>query len=120
MEFKSEQSIYSQIADYLKSLIFGGVYKAGDKLPAIREFAIEMRVNPNTIVRVYQELEKEKLIYTESTSGKFVTTDTVIFDALKRDFVAVKANVFVSDALKCGMSRQDIIDIAEEIYGKLV
>lgn len=120
MEFKSEQSIYSQIADYLKGLIFGGVYKRGDKLPAIREFAVEMRVNPNTIVRVYQELEKEKLIYTESTSGKFVTTDDVIYNALKRDFVAVKANIFVSTALNCGMSKQDIMIITEEIYGKLV
>lgn len=75
MEFKSNQTIASQIADFVKREIFSGRYEPGQKVPPIREFAAFCCVNPNTVVKVYAQLEAERLIYTDSTLGKFVNPD---------------------------------------------
>lgn len=73
MEFKSNQTIASQIADFVKREIFSGRYEPGQKVPPIREFAAFCCVNPNTVVKVYAQLEAERLIYTDSTLGSSST-----------------------------------------------
>ena len=64
MNFKSNETIWSQIIEYVKKKIFSGAFACGQRLPAIRDFAVTCRVNPNTVVRVYAQLEEEGLIYT--------------------------------------------------------
>ncbi len=59
MNFKSNETIWSQIIEYVKKKIFSGAFACGQRLPAIRDFAVTCRVNPNTVVRVYAQLEEE-------------------------------------------------------------
>lgn len=118
MEFQANQSIYSQITDYVKRLIFSGVYGAGAKLPAIREFAVGLKVNPNTVARAYAELEAEGLIYTESTTGKFVTDDGEILKDKLTSYVRQLGAEFFDVAFEFGLSEEEALRILEENYAK--
>lgn len=64
--------IYRQIVDQIRQAIASGVLKAGDKLPSVRELAVELAVNPNTIAKAYQELEREGAIETPRGKGSFI------------------------------------------------
>ena len=85
MEFTFDNNIpiYIQLLEYLKIYLISGVFKSGDRLPSVREFAVTFKVNPNTMQKALAELEEMKLIYTERTNGKYVTKNTKIIEKLK-------------------------------------
>jgi len=68
----SHVPIYEQIADHLRGAVAAGVYRPGEPLPSIRALALELLVNPNTVQRAYQELERQGLLYTRKGLGAFV------------------------------------------------
>ena len=82
MEFTFDNNIpiYIQLLEYLKIYLISGVFKSGEKLPSVREFATTFKVNPNTMQKALSELESMKLIYTERTNGKYVTKDTKLIE----------------------------------------
>lgn len=116
MYFKGNETIYSQLAEEIKKKIFSGVYVCGSRLPAIRDLAVEYRVNPNTIVRVYQELEEEGLVYTEGTSGKFVTKDETLAKKKKCEYVQNKARRFAEEACGAGVGKEEALKYAAEAF----
>ena len=67
--------IYLQLAKNIKVEIIAGRIQPGSKLPSVRDFALQFKVNPNTVQRALNELENEQLIYTERTNGKYITDD---------------------------------------------
>lgn len=75
INFNNESPIYLQLAEQIKVGILAGRLEPGAKLPSVRDVALEMRVNPNTVQRALGELEDAQLIFTERTNGKFVTND---------------------------------------------
>ena len=68
----SHVPIYLQIADDIRAAVAAGVYRPGEVLPSLRAMAIEVHVNPNTVQRAYDELEREGLIYSQRGRGLFV------------------------------------------------
>ncbi len=72
---ENSSPVYLQIKEKLAIQIFGAKLKPGDKLPTVREIALNERVNPNTVQKALGELEREQLIFAKSTSGNFVTND---------------------------------------------
>lgn len=72
----SDRPIFLQIVERIQMDIISGIYKPGDKLPAVRELASEASVNPNTMQKALSELEKTGLVYSQRTSGRFITEDT--------------------------------------------
>ncbi|MGI9542543.1 MAG: GntR family transcriptional regulator [Cyclobacteriaceae bacterium] len=74
MEFNSNKSIFLQIADNISEQVLNGTYPPGEKIPSVRELAAEMGVNPNTIVRTYNELQSLKIVDNKRGIGYFVTT----------------------------------------------
>jgi len=92
-------SIYFQIAEYLRIEIFCGSLKPGDKILSIRDMAVELEVNPNTIKRVYQELLDEGLIYTNGTLGNYVTENQKLINSRKEMYIYNKTKAYV-DLLK--------------------
>ena len=84
--FDNNIPIYIQLLDYLKIYLISGVFKAGDKLPSVRDFATTFKVNPNTMQKALTELEDMNLIYTERTNGKYVTNDAKLIESLKDEF----------------------------------
>ncbi len=112
MYFKGNETIYSQIAEKIKKKIFSGEYPCGARLPAIRDLAVACQVNPNTVVRVYQQLSEEGLIYTDGTSGKFVTPDTALLSQKKREYLRGRALQFAREAKEAGVSEGEALTLA--------
>lgn len=116
MNFKNNETIYSQIAEYVKKKIFSGEYACGARLPAIRDFAQICQVNPNTIVRVYLQLSEEGLIYTDSTNGKYVTLDAAFVKKKREEFLEGKTERLVMEVKEAGMAEKEFLDLAGRIY----
>ena len=109
MYFKNNRPIFFQIAEDIERKIYGGEYKAGQKLPSIRELGLSLGVNPNTVVRVYEELESRGLVRTESTSGKFVIDDEKKINELKDGYIGRKTREFVTEMKELGVSERDLL-----------
>ena len=77
MEFSEPKGIYLQIADQIRERILRGEWKAGERIPSIRELAVELGVNPNTVTRSYQKLLERELISSQRGRGYFVSENAV-------------------------------------------
>ncbi len=87
--FDGDRPIYLQIVDRLELRIVSGEYRPGERLPAVREFASEAAVNPNTMQRALYELEASGLVVTHRNVGRSVTDDESVI-AAARDAMAAK------------------------------
>lgn len=90
--FTSRAPVYLQIVSRIRADILGGVYKADEQIPPVRQLAFEAGVNPNTMQRAFSVLEEEQLFVTRGTVGRFITTDTAVLErareALRHETVA--------------------------------
>lgn len=73
MEFKDNEPIYQQIASYVSEQILLGKWEIEDKVPSVRELAVALQVNPNTVMRTYEQLQNQEVIYNKRGIGFFVT-----------------------------------------------
>ena len=80
--FDRERPIYVQIAERIKSRVFSGRYKPGEKLPSVRDLAMEMSVNPNTMQRAMAELEREGVLFSKRTAGRYISEDEELLGRL--------------------------------------
>lgn len=89
MEFNSKKAIFLQIADLVCEHILSGKWKEEERIPSVRELASILEVNPNTIIKSYEELQKKEIIYNKRGLGYFVTADSAgkIKENLKNDFI---------------------------------
>lgn len=85
MEFDARIPIYLQIMEKIKKDIISGRLKPGDKMPSVRILAGDLKVNVNTAQRVYQELEREEVIFTQRGIGSFVTEDEESIQRIKQE-----------------------------------
>lgn len=108
--FDNERAIYIQIVDIITKEISNGTLKPGQKIPSVREYAIIMKANPNTICKALSILEDKKLIITERTNGKFVTNDLNLIQNYKEKNFKEKVNCFVREIEKMGYTKEDIIE----------
>jgi GntR family transcriptional regulator len=77
MQFRESIAIYLQIADYICERILLKQWKAGERIPAVRELAVQLEVNPNTVMRTYEFLQGQNIIYNQRGIGYFVGADAV-------------------------------------------
>ena len=117
MEFTFDNNIpiYIQLLEYLKIYLISGVFKAGDKLPSVRDFSTTFKVNPNTMQKALSELESMKLIYTERTNGKYVTKDTKLIEKLKDEYAITLAKSYFEGMKRIGLGKADSIKYLEGI-----
>ena len=89
MEFKDGKAIYLQIADYIMENILKGEWSEGDRIASVREFAVEIEVNPNTVMRAYSYLQDEGIIFNKRGIGYFVGEDSMdkVMTLKKEDFI---------------------------------
>ena len=107
-DFNNNTPIYLQIIDYVKLQIISKKYKPKDKIPSVRELAMQFEVNPNTVQKALGELEKSGLIYTESTNGKFVTTNENLILQVFNETVQQEIDKFYSYMKNLGLSKQEV------------
>jgi DNA-binding transcriptional regulator YhcF (GntR family) len=112
--FEQGRPIYTQIVEQIRINIANGTYEPGQQLPSVRDLAMEAAVNPNTMQRAFSELERDGLIYTVRTSGRFVTEEEGKLDILQKKL----GQEFIEDLFeklqKLGMSKKEIMDAIEE------
>ncbi|WP_316806037.1 GntR family transcriptional regulator [Pedobacter agri] len=77
MDFNNNKAIYLQIAEYVCEHILLGKWKLNDKIPSVRELAVEMEVNPNTVMRTYELLQKQDIINNKRGIGFFLAEDAI-------------------------------------------
>lgn len=115
--FDNERPIYIQLVEALRIEIVSGKLKQGERLPSVRELALTARVNPNTMQKALVELEREGLVYTERTNGKFVTTNRELIEKLKKELAKEKMNNFLNDMKNIGITQEDAIRYLQELGG---
>lgn len=112
--FENGIPIYLQILGRLRTEIASGAYPPGAKLPPVRELAMEAGVNPNTMQRAFAELERDGLVYTQRTSGRFVTEDAEIMKELRKNLSADIIGEMCTRLMRLGMSQEEIRAAVEE------
>jgi GntR family transcriptional regulator len=108
-EFNDKTPIYLQIMDLIKMDIVTGKLKSLDKLPSVREMAINLRVNPNTLQRSYQELERLGIVYTQRGTGTFVGEGKNMVDDLKKEMAKEVIDSFMLRMKSLGFTDNEII-----------
>ena len=115
--FDNERPIYVQLVEKIRIEIVSGKLKLGQRIPSIRELAINVRVNPNTMQKALAELENEGLIYTERTNGKFVTNDEKLIEKLKKELAEEKVNNFMKSMKSIGITYDEALKYLQELGG---
>lgn len=108
--FENDRPIYLQLVEKLRISIISGEYKPGERLPSVRDLAIQIKANPNTVQRALQELEEKQIIYTQRTNGKFVTQDSKLLQSLKEEIAKEKLDAFLENMEMLGIQEEKIIN----------
>lgn len=115
----ADKPIYSQLVEIIQIQIISGRYKAGDRLPSVRELAAEASVNPNTMQKALAELERNGLIITQRTSGRIVTEDTELIHRTQKHLAEEHIQNFFRTMNGLGYSAEEILSLVKEAAEKL-
>lgn len=110
----SSRPIYLQIIERVQMDIITGRYQPGDKLPSVRDLAQEAAVNPNTMQKALSELERSGLIYSQRTSGRFITEDRELIHQMKKELAAAEVSAFVAHMKQLGITPEEIRQLLAE------
>jgi len=114
IKFNTEKPLYVQIVDLVQSRIIAGFYPPESKLPSVRDLAMELGVNPNTVQRAFVTLEQEAFVRCERTAGRFVTGDIGFIAAAREALVYQKAQDFISNVRHYGCSAEEIVRVVRQ------
>ncbi len=117
-KFDNDRPIYLQIVEQFKQFILSGEAEPGEKLMPVRELAADAGVNPNTMQRALAELERDGLMYTNRTSGRYITDDKAVIDRLKKEFARKKLEGFLGDMSRIGLGVDETIELLREYGGR--
>ena len=106
--FDNTQPIFRQIIDQILLEIATGVLARGGKVAPVREMALEYKVNPNTMQKSLAKLEEMGYLYTERTSGRYVTQSHDLIESLKARLPVQITQKYVTDMLECGIAQNEI------------
>ncbi|AOR22791.1 GntR family transcriptional regulator [Clostridium taeniosporum] len=118
-EFKDDKPLYLQLIDTLQLRIISGIYKTGDKLPSVRELASEASVNPNTMQKALMELERKNLVFTQRTSGRFITEDIELINKIRDDLAKKQIESFINNMKNIGYTKDEILNIMEKFVREM-
>ena len=117
-ELDSDRPIYAQIVDRLKHEIVSGFYPPGSRLPSVRDLAAQASVNPNTMQRALAEMEREGLMFTNRTSGRYVTEDREMIGKVREQIAGERITEFLSGMSQLGFTEQDIVALLKKRSGE--
>lgn len=117
INLKNGEAIYLQLKEQVVKLACMGILKPNEQLPSVRVLARELGINPNTVAKAYQELENEKIIYSVSGKGSFVTDDIFSVQSVKQE-VLDDFSKLVGKAKQFGIVQQELDQIINRIYAE--
>ncbi len=112
MDFKGEKPIYLQIADVFCESILSGKLKADDRIPSVREYGAEIGVNPNTVMRVYEKLTGEEIIYNKRGIGYFVASDA------RSKILATQKAEFLKEEVPAILRKMELLGLDASIFNR--
>ena len=111
LEMQSGVPVYRQIIDQVLGGIAAGTLSAGDQLPTVRQVAVDLSINPNTVVRAYRELEIRGVLETQQGTGTFISRQKVKHDEVERQRgLTLLVNEFVSRAGAAGFTIEELLE----------
>lgn len=116
-EFDTTRPIYMQLVERIKLMIVTGELASGSKLKSVRDMAEEAGVNPNTMQRALVELEREALVYSQRTSGRFVTEDKELLTKMRDEFAEEKVKTFIESLMQLGYAQDEVITLIQHYLG---
>ena len=115
LDSESGVPFYQQVVQQVKRLIASGALAPGDRLPTVRELAAELVLNPNTVARAYQDLEREGVVETRRGQGTFACAPSSrLTRAECRAAVAAVLDRALLEARSLGLSPEDVIELLKE------
>ena len=111
--FHSSLPIYSQLMTRIREQIVSGALPPGARLPSVRELAAQLSVNPNTVQRALQEMERGGLVYTQSTSGRYVTEDREAIARCREELAAERTADYLGAMEQLGFTREELIALLQ-------
>lgn len=118
-QFNSDKPIYQQIMTYIKLKIISGIYKPGDKLPTVRELANDAEVNPNTMQKALTELERDNLVFSMRTAGRYITKDQNIINNVKKSMAQGEIKKFIKTMKSIGYSEEEILTLVSDVLREM-
>ena len=113
-QFDSSRPIYAQLVERLKARILAGTYPPGGHLDSVRDLAAAAGVNPNTMQRALTELERDGLVYSQRTTGRFVTEDQAMIASAKRSLAERHIQAFLEAMTHLGYGREEILTLLRQ------
>ena len=115
INLKSGEAIYQQLKEQVVKLACMGVLKPNEQLPSVRVLARELGINPNTVSKAYQELENEKIIYSVSGKGSFLTDDIFSVQSVRQEVLADFRKI-VEKARLFGIPQSELLKVIGAVY----
>ena len=116
LDYRDSRPIYEQVQDGLRKLMVSGVLREGEKLPSVRALASQLAINPNTIQRAYEALEREGYVYSIGGKGSFVAPRKEV-DTGRRDELMKQLDTCVKELLFLGVSKEELLRHLETAEG---
>lgn len=114
----SERPIYTQIIERITLDIISGIYAPGARLPSVRDLAQNAGVNPNTMQKALSELERTGLLFSQRTSGRFVTEELAMIEKTKTQLAAQQIREFLEKMQRIGFDRETTLKLIQQIEEK--
>ena len=114
IDYKDARPIYEQIVEKFKLLILKGGMQPDEQMPSVRNLAIELSINPNTIQKAYAELERQGFIYTVKGRGNFVSGDSRLVEERQKEFLHKILELAV-EAMEIGLSKAELMREIEQL-----
>ena len=117
-QFSNDAPIYTQLIEQIQVGIVAGAFPPGERLPSVRDLATEAGVNPNTMQRAFAELERDGLVYSQRTAGRFVTEDRAMIEQTKKALAECHIKQFLESMDQLGFQRDEVISLLRQETGK--
>ena len=111
-DIRADRPVYLQLVEHLQTAVVTGEYPPGSRIPPVRELAGQAGVNPNTMQRALAELERQGLVRSERTSGRYVTDDAARIEAARRDQAEQILNDFFQRMAELGVGPAQALRMA--------
>lgn len=109
IDYRDARPIYEQVVEKFKVLILRGVLHPDDKIPSVRNLAVDLSINPNTIQRAYAELERQGYIFTVKGKGNFVSDSSQLLFKYREELFTELRNICKA-AFEVGITEDEIIE----------
>ena len=113
-KLSDDRPIYVQLTETITAAIASGTLTAGSRLPSVREMAAQAGVNPNTMQRALAELEREGLLYSQRTAGRFVTDQSDRITQKRKELAMQQIRIFLSSMKEMGYTSEQTLNLIQQ------